>query len=92
MALELEILSELRAIRELLSAKAGSDRLTREEAAMALNVSVRTFDRIVSSGAIKRDQETGPIRFRGSDVANYKAGITAVFRPRRKYTRKETAA
>lgn len=91
MALELEILNELRAIRELLSAKAGADRLTREEAATALNVSVRTFDRIVTSGAIKRDQETGPIRFRAADLANYKAGISATLRPRRKYTRRTAA-
>jgi hypothetical protein len=87
MALELEILSELRAIRELLAAKSGSDRLTREEAASALNISTRSFDRLVKAELIKRDQETGPIRFRASDIAAYKQGITAVFRPRRKYTR-----
>jgi|GEM_PF-6688379 len=79
-----DILTELRAIRVAVSAKSSTDRLTREQASAALNISAASFDRIVKSGALKRDQESGPLRFRLSDIEAYKLNYRAAFRPRRK--------
>ena len=78
-----EILTELRAIRAAVSAKSSSDRLTREQAATALSISGRSFDRLVKAQKIKRDQDTGPLRFRLSDIEAYKMNSGALIRSRR---------
>jgi len=80
---EQAILATLVSIRDLLATQKPAERLTREQAAASLNISLRSFDRIVKAGQLNRDQAEGPIRFRPTDIENYKKTRAATFRPRR---------